>query len=85
MLRAREEKPGLLAISRFDPTTQAEVLLAFNTSGTAIERLIEVEPGAATARVLAGSGCTAHVAAPGSLRVTLPAFGYAVCALEGTR
>ncbi|WP_375272581.1 alpha-amylase family glycosyl hydrolase [Sphingomonas sp.] len=85
VLRAREEKPGLLAISRFDPTTNAEVLLAFNTSGAAIERLIEVEPGADTARVLAGSGCAARVAAPGSLRVTLPAFGYAVCALGATQ
>ncbi len=84
-LRAREEKPGLLAISRFDPVTNAEVLLAFNTGATPIERLIEVEPGAASARVLAGSGCAAAVAAPGSLRVTLPAFGYAVCALGGTK
>jgi len=85
VLRAREEKPGLLAISRFDPATQSEVLLAFNTSSQPIERMVEVAPGAATARVLAGSGCAAHVAAPGSLRVSLPAFGYAVCALGGTQ
>ncbi len=34
LLRAREDTPGLLAISRFDPTNGAEVLLAFNTSTT---------------------------------------------------
>ncbi len=59
--------------------------VAGKRSTDTFERLVEVEPGADTARVLAGSGCTARVAAPGSLRVTLPAFGYAVCALEGTR
>jgi glycosidase len=32
LLRAREANPGLLAISRFDPTSGVEVLLLFNTS-----------------------------------------------------
>jgi hypothetical protein len=31
--------------------------------------------------MLAGSGCAATPAAPGSLRVRLPALGYAVCAI----
>lgn len=81
-LRAREEKPGLLAISRFDPTTGAEVLLAFNTSTVPIERAVQVGVGVTTATSLAGAGCAPRVGAPGSLTVTLPALGYTVCALN---
>jgi len=66
-------------------TDAFEVLFAFDRSAAPLDRLIEVEPGTASARVLAGSGCAARVAAPGLLRVTLLAFGYAMCALEGTR
>ena len=84
LLRAREDAPGLLAISRFDPTTGAEVLLAFNTSTTPLTRQVEVGIGATAAETLAGTGCGA-VAAPGSLTVTLPPLGYAVCALKATR
>lgn len=83
-LRAREEKPGLLAISRFDPATAAEVLLAFNTSTTPLVRQVEIGVGVTTATTLAGQGC-GRVAAPGSLTVTLPPLGYAVCALGKPR
>jgi glycosidase len=83
-LRAREEKPGLLAISRFDPVNGLEVLLAFNTSTTALTRQVEIGIGATTATTLAGQGC-GQVAAPGSLTVTLPPLGYAVCALGKAR
>lgn len=82
MLRAREETPGLLAISRFDPASGAEVLLAFNTSTQPIERLVQVGVEATAAITLAGKGCAARVAAPGTLAVTLPPLGYAVCALK---
>ena len=79
-LRAREEKPGLLAISRFDPVTGAEVLLAFNTSDAPLVRQVQVETRSATFRTLAGQGCAARASAPGSVTITLPALGYAVCA-----
>ena len=83
-LRAREETPGLLAISRFDPVTNAEVLLAFNTSTTALTRHVEIGVEATAARPLAGAGC-GTVAAPGSLTITLPPLGFAVCALTSLR
>ena len=83
MLRAREETPGLLAISRFDPVTNAEALLAFNTATTALTRQVEIGVEATAARPLAGAGC--KVAAPGSLTVTLPPLGFAVCALSSPR
>ncbi|MCU6452783.1 alpha-amylase [Sphingomonas sp. A2-49] len=84
VLRARDEAPGLLAISRFDPASGAEILLAFNTSTAPLTRQVEIGVGATAADTLAGTGCTA-VAAPGSLTVTLPPLGYAVCALKANR
>ena len=78
-LRAYGDKPGLLALSRFDPTSGREVLLAFNTSAQAIDLPVEVETRSAAFTALAGP-CAARAAAPGSVRVTLPPFGYAVCA-----
>lgn len=80
LLRAREEKPGLLAISRFDPTSNAEVLLLFNTSDAAITRNVQVDTASTRFNALAGRCGT--VTAPGAIRVDLPALGYAVCAAE---
>ena len=82
VLRAREATPGLLAISRFDPVTKAEVLLAFNTSDQPITRNVRVETGSLAFRTLAGKGCAARASAPGSVALSLPAFGYAVCAAQ---
>ncbi|WP_405053272.1 alpha-amylase family glycosyl hydrolase [Sphingomonas sp.] len=84
VLRARSDQPGLVALSRIDPATGAEVLLAFNTATTPLTRQVEVGIGATTADTLAGTGCGA-VAAPGSLTVMLPPLGYAVCALKAAR
>ena len=84
VLRARQDTPGLVAVSRIDPATGAEVLLAFNSSTAPLTRQVEVGTGAAAANTLAGSGC-GTIAAPGSLTVTLPPLGYTVCALKGPR
>ncbi len=81
LLRAREEKPGLLAISRFDPGSGQEVLLLFNTSPQPVVRNVEVETRSTRFRTLAGR-CSPAAVAPGQVRVDLPAFGYAVCAAE---
>jgi glycosidase len=78
-LRAYDEKPGLFAVSRFDPATGAEVLVAFNTSDRAITAQVAVEPGSLRFSALAGA-CPDAASAPGSVGLTLPAFGYAVCA-----
>lgn len=83
VLRARSDTPGLTAVSRIDPATGAEVLLAFNSSTEALTRQVEVGTTATSAATLAGSGCM-RIAAPGSLTVTLPPLGYAVCALKAT-
>ena len=80
LLRAREDKPGLLAISRFDPTSNGEVLLLFNTSDAPITRNVQVDTASIRFKALAGRCGT--VTAPGAIRVDLPALGYAVCAAE---
>ncbi|MBB5717033.1 alpha-amylase family glycosyl hydrolase [Sphingomonas aerophila] len=78
VLRAREEQPGLLAVSRFDPATGREILLAFNTSAEPITRNVQVELGSRSFDTLAGA-CAATAVAPGSVAISLPAFGYAIC------
>jgi glycosidase len=80
-LRAWGDKPGLLAVSRVDPVTGREVLLAFNTSAKAIDMPVEVDTRSSRFVALAGP-CTAQATAPGTVRVTLPPFGYAVCAAQ---
>jgi glycosidase len=80
-IRASSDKPGLLALSRFDPETGKEVLLAYNTSKTPITTLVAVDPRSLGFTALAGQ-CSPEAAAPGSVAVNLPAFGYAVCAAK---
>ncbi|MGN6268496.1 MAG: alpha-amylase family glycosyl hydrolase [Sphingomonas sp.] len=78
VIRAADEKPGLFAVSRFDPTDGQEMLLVFNTSGQPLKRQVEVNVASTRFATLAGS-CAAEASAPGSVSVSLPAFGYAVC------
>ena len=72
------EEPGLFAVSRFDPTSRAEYLVAFNTSAQPITVNVEVDPANIAWTTLAGS-CATRSTAPGSIALTLPAFGHAVC------
>ena len=80
-LRASSDKPGLFAVSRFDPDNGREVLIAFNTSDTTLTAQVAVDPASRNFAPLSGD-CPAMAAAPGSLTLTLPAFGYAVCAAQ---
>jgi glycosidase len=77
--RFASDKPSLFAVSRFDPRTGAETVIAFNTSPEPWSGNVQVEAGSTAFRTLAGA-CPANAAAPGSLSLSLPAFGYAVCA-----
>lgn len=81
-VRAFEEAaPGLLAVERHDPESGQRVILAFNTGETPLSRSIEVSYRANGISTLTGP-CPAALAAPGSVTVTLPAFGFAACILE---
>ncbi len=68
-------------MSRFDPATGREYLIAFNTSAKPIAQAVQVETGSTRFATMAGT-CSPSAAAPGSLMLELPAFGYAVCAAE---
>ncbi len=77
--RFASEKPGLFAVSRFDPKTGAETVIAFNTSAEPWSGNVQVETASTIFRSLAGQ-CPANAVAPGSLSLSLPAFGFTVCA-----
>jgi glycosidase len=78
LIRYSQDKPGLFAVSRFDPGNGREMLLLFNTSTSPIEQNVAVETRSESFETLAGS-CPATAAAPGTVRVSLPTLGYAVC------
>lgn len=76
VLRAAEDSPGLLAFTRTAGADQ--VLVAVNTSTQPITRNIAVPTGMTQLRTLAGN-CPATSVAPGTVRITLPPLGYAIC------
>lgn len=80
-VRFAAENPGLFAASRFDPQSSKEILLLFNTSNQPIEQNVEVAVRSLRFSALAGQ-CATEASAPGSVRVALPALGFAVCAAE---
>lgn len=77
--RAYGDGPGLFAVSRFDPVTGAEILIAFNTATQPFAGNVEVDTASAHFTALAGQ-CPAAPTAPGSIALTIPALGYVVCA-----
>jgi glycosidase len=78
-VRHAGEAPGLFAFSRV--LDGQETLVAFNTSGEAIDAQVRVD--AASLRWRAAHGdCAAASSAPGSLRVRVPPLGYIVCRAE---
>ena len=81
LVRSSGQEPGLFAASRFDPETGKEVLLLFNTSTKTINENVVVEVASRRFSALAGQ-CAPEASAPGSVSVTLPALGYAICAAE---
>ncbi|HEU4655675.1 MAG TPA: alpha-amylase family glycosyl hydrolase [Steroidobacteraceae bacterium] len=84
VVRSYSEKPGLFAVSRFDPESGREVAIAFNTSDIAIDSLIQVNTSSQHFSSLFGD-CVPTASAPGSYSVHLPAFGFAICASEAAR
>jgi len=58
--------------------------VAFNTGASALSQNVEVSYRASAVTPLAGS-CPAALAAPGSVQLTLPPFGFAACILESEK
>jgi len=78
LIRYSQDKPGLFALSRFEPGSGREMLLLFNTSTTPVRQNVRVETRSTAFETLAGN-CPAIAAAPGSVAIDLPPLGYAVC------
>lgn len=78
IVRAYSEKPGLLALSRIDPQSGREILIAYNTSTSALTAQVEVDPMSRRFSSLHGT-CTAAPDAPGSYHVTLQPLEYVMC------
>ena len=77
--RAASEKPGLFAVSRVDPTTNREIIVAFNTSLRAVKEPIEVATASLHFTSLHGE-CAPDAAAPGSYVVSIPPLDFVICA-----
>lgn len=77
-VRYSTDKPGLFAVSRFEPGTGREMLLLFNTSTSPIRQNVRVETRSSRFETLAGS-CPQAASAPGSVAVELPPLGFSVC------
>ncbi|MEQ1725123.1 MAG: alpha-amylase family glycosyl hydrolase [Sphingopyxis sp.] len=81
ILRTFSETPGIVAISRIDPVTGREVVAVFNTASSAQSGNIIVDRATTRFTTLTGD-CPASVRVTGSAAITLPAFGYMICAAE---
>jgi glycosidase len=78
LVRFASEKPGLFAVSRFDPKTAREMLILFNTSTEPLRQHVRVETRSQRFESLAGA-CPPKADAPGTVTIELPPLGYAVC------
>ncbi len=81
IVRNYGEKPGLFAVSRIDSASGEEVLVAFNTSNAPLNANVEIGQAATALTALRGS-CPAAPRLPGSVAISLPAFGYMVCKVK---
>jgi glycosidase len=78
LVRHSQDKPGLFAVSRFEPGTGREMILMFNTSTAPVRQNVRVETRSTRFETLAGS-CPQSASAPGSITIEIPPLGYAVC------
>jgi glycosidase len=84
LVRAAGDRPGLFAVSRFDPVDGHELLIAFNTSTEAIAANVEVDPRSRRFHSLAGV-CPTSAAAPGSASLSIPPLGFLFCEADAPR
>jgi hypothetical protein len=78
VLRVWGDKPGLFAVSRFDPDTGKEVLIAFNTSTAPVSAQVLTDPRSTAFAALHGQ-CETRPSAPGSLKVSLAPLDFIIC------
>ncbi|MGA7675755.1 MAG: alpha-amylase family glycosyl hydrolase [Rhizomicrobium sp.] len=79
IVRNYSDHPGLFAVSRIDPDTGREILIAFNTSTKPLEAQVEVDARSSQFEALHGV-CAPTPSAPGSYHVSLKPLDFVVCA-----
>ncbi|HTP38798.1 MAG TPA: alpha-amylase family glycosyl hydrolase [Steroidobacteraceae bacterium] len=84
IVRFASDQPGLFAVSRLDPVTGREVMIAFNTSMAPLSAQVLVETRSQHFKSLHGD-CSAAASAPGSYPVRLAPLGFVVCAATDTK
>ena len=77
VVRAHGKTPGLFAVSRIGADGR-EVLVAFNTSTTALVAQVQVESTSLVFKAARGP-CSPRASAPGSVEVKLLPLSYVVC------
>jgi len=78
LVRSYGPKPGLFAVSRIDPNTRAETVVAFNTSTSPITAQVVIEQESLHFVPMHGH-CSGGPTAPGSYRVEIPPLDYVAC------
>lgn len=78
LVRHSDLEGGLLVVSRFDPETDCEYVIAFNAENA--QRTINVAVDGTSQNWKSGNGlCQQTIAAPGSYRMDVPALDFVVC------
>jgi glycosidase len=78
IVRNYSDKPGLFAVSRLDPQTGREIVVAFNTSNEPLTAQVEVDAMSQHFTALHGH-CARTPTVPGSYPVTLAPLDFIVC------
>jgi glycosidase len=81
VVRASSDKAGLFAVSRIDPTSGQEIVIAFNTSTDAVTAPVEVARASSRFKALHGE-CAPDADSSGRYRVALAPLDFIVCAAE---
>jgi neopullulanase len=78
IIRSYDEKPGLLAISRIDPTDKTDIVVMFNTSNAPLTTRVSIDYRATGIAPVVGQ-CPAAPTAPGQMTISVPPLGYLAC------
>lgn len=79
VVRNYSEKPGLFAVSRLDPSSGREIVVAFNTENAPMTARVEIDAASQRFKSLRGQ-CSAAATAPGSYEVRLAPLDFVICA-----
>jgi len=82
VVRSAGAAPGLFAVSRMDPDEHGEVVVAFNTSTSAVSAQVTVAAGSRRFVALHGR-CATQASAPGSYHLEVGPLDYLVCSAAG--